>query len=491
MTERKDEEIDAYANIVSYLTTRGYMIEPEALEALNSLGDDAEKVLSQIIDSKKSSVNDKLIKIEDIISFIPARESPAQQVVETELEVVSDPTNEIKPLKPLEGYSRLFTDRYNKLLALLRQRPDSKGVVTSSSIVRFSEGSKVKVAGLLFSRTERKNGVEVTLDDSSGPIRVYFREGLVQQALKVPLDSLLMIEGIKLDGNQLLATRLTLPDIPEHKPVLFSHRIYAVLLSDLHIGSKMFLEEDFKRFLRWLNKGDGDEDIVSRIKYLVVAGDLVDGIGVYPDQEMQLEEKEPVSQYDRAYDLLSQVPDYITIVISPGNHDMVRQALPQPAIPSNLARKLYGMENVVFVGSPAYVKLSGVLFLIFHGRSLDDVIASTPDLSYRRPSEAMKILLKARHLAPIYGKRTAISPEPKDMLVIDTVPDVMHSGHVHTLDYQDYKGTLIINSGTFQGQTPFQQNMGLEPTPSIVPVIDLSNLTILRRSFSSHLSFST
>lgn len=490
MTERKDEEIDTRANIVSYLTTRGYMIEPEALEVLGSLGEDAEKVLSQLIDLKKPSANNRLIKMQDIISFIPVKEPPTQQVVETELEVVSDPTDKIEPLKPLEGYSRLFTDRYNKLLALLRQRPDSKGLVTSGSVARFSEGSKVKVAGLLFSRTERKNGVEATLDDSSGPIRVYFREGLVQQVLKVPLDSLLMIEGIKLDGNQLLATRLTLPDIPEHKPVLFSHRIYAVLLSDLHIGSKMFLEEDFRRFLRWLNKGDGDDDIVPRIRYLVVAGDLVDGIGVYPDQEMQLDEKEPTRQYDKAFDLLSQVPDYVTIVISPGNHDMVRQALPQPAIPSSLARKLYGMENVVFVGSPAYVKLSGVLFLIFHGRSLDDVIASTPDLSYRRPSEAMKVLLRARHLAPIYGKRTAISPEPKDMLVIEAVPDVMHSGHVHTLDYQDYKGTLIVNSGTFQGQTPFQQNMGLEPTPSIVPVVDLSNLTILRRSFSSHQSFS-
>jgi DNA polymerase II small subunit len=276
-----------------------------------------------------------------------------------------------------------------------------------------------------------------------------------------------------------------LPDIPLRKPSSSSHRVYALLLSDLHIGSKMFLAEDFKRFLQWINGGLGDKDVVNRIKYLVIAGDLVDGVGVYPGQEFQLFERDPRKQYAMAAELLRQIPSHIQIVISPGNHDAVRQALPQPAVPIELAESLYGLENVRWVGDPAYIKLHGVSFLIYHGKSLDDVIATTPDLTYDNPTEAMKLLLRSRHLSPTYGKRTALSPELRDFMVIDQVPDVLHSGHVHTFGELNYRGTLLVNSGTWQGQTDFQSNMGLEPTPSVIPVVDLSTMEVLRRNFGA------
>jgi DNA polymerase II small subunit len=172
------------------------------------------------------------------------------------------------------------------------------------------------------------------------------------------------------------------------------------------------------------------------------------------------------------------------LLMLPGNHDPVRQALPQPAVPADVARPLYRLGNAVHLGGPANIKLDGVNFLIYHGRSLDDIIATVPDLTYDRPVEAMEVLLKARHLAPTYGKRTALSPEVRDMLVIDPVPDVFHAGHVHTLDVGNYRGTLVVNSGTFQGQTPFQANMGIDPISSIVPILNLSTLEIIKRNFT-------
>jgi len=211
----------------------------------------------------------------------------------------------------------------------------------------------------------------------------------------------------------------------------------------------------------------------------------VDGVGVYPGQEMQLSERNVRGQYALAKEFLQRIPKHMKIVIVPGNHDPVRQALPQPAVALDVAGPLYELENAVHLGGPANVKLDGVNFLIYHGRSLDDVIATVPNLTYDRPAEAMEVLLKARHLAPTYGKRTALSPELRDMLVIDPVPDVFHAGHVHTLDVASYRGTLIVNSGTFQAQTPFQMNMGLDPIYSIVPILDLSSLTVLKRNFTS------
>ena len=157
------------------------------------------------------------------------------------------------------------------------------------------------------------------------------------------------------------------------------------MLSDLHIGSKLFLADDFSRFLAWLNGKLGDLDIVERIRYVIVAGDIVDGIGVYPGQEFQLSERNLRRQYVVARAFLEQVPKHMKLLIVPGNHDPVRQALPQPAVSADVAGPLYELENAVHLGGPANIKLDGVNFLIYHGRSLDDVIATVPDLTYDRP----------------------------------------------------------------------------------------------------------
>ena len=110
------------------------------------------------------------------------------------------------------------------------------------------------------------------------------------------------------------------------------------------------------------------------------------------------------------------------------------------------------------IGNPSLIELNGVKILMYHGQSLDDIIATIPDLSYAKPAEAMKVLLKARHLSPIYGQRTPIAPEQEDMMVVTEVPDIFHSGHIHVIDAQNYRGTLIVNSGAWQSQTNFKNN---------------------------------
>ena len=96
----------------------------------------------------------------------------------------------------------------------------------------------------------------------------------------------------------------------------------------------------------------------------------------------------------------------------------------------------------------------------------------------------MKLLLKSRHLAPIYGERTPIAPEKRDFLVIERPPDIFHAGHVHVLKCNRHRGTLIVNSGAWQEQTDFQQKMGLIPTPGILPIIDLQTSNISTIDFT-------
>lgn len=483
---------------VTRALSQGYQIDSDAFSLLSELSakGDVDPILKSVI-AKKESVNaERVILKSDLNPFVVPKEGEQQEtriVVSSEeltpdLVVSSNPTETIAPAEAQSGFKRLFQDRYSHLLEIARQRPDSKSITPIESGPGMKDRG-YKIAGLLSSRNSRKGGgVDIVLDDPTGSAKLYCEDEVAESALALPLDSLVVADVTIGRGgghhHQLYAKNLLLPDIPTKRPTGSSRRVYAVMLSDLHIGSKFFLAEDFGRFLAWLNGKLGDLDIVERIRYVIVAGDVVDGIGVYPGQEYQLSERNLKRQYSVARDYLGQIPKHMKLIIVPGNHDPVRQALPQPAVSVEIARPLYDLENAVHLGGPANVKLDGVNFLIYHGRSLDDVIATVPNLTYDRPVEAMQVLLKARHLAPTYGKRTALSPELRDMLVVDPVPDVFHAGHVHTLDVGSYRGTLVVNSGTFQSQTPFQANMGIEPISSIVPILDLSSLDVVKRNFT-------
>jgi DNA polymerase II small subunit len=165
---------------------------------------------------------------------------------------------------------------------------------------------------------------------------------------------------------------------------------------------------------------------------------------------------------------LDKIPKDVKIILSVGNHDAIRQAEPQPALPKDI-REFFS-NNVIHVGNPAYVNLDGLKVLIYHGRSLNDLIARIPRLSDEKPHEAMIELLKRRHLCPLYGEKTPIAPEREDWLVIDEVPDVFHSGHVHTYGVGFYRGVFVVNSSTWQAQTEFQKKINLKPNPCNVAI---------------------
>jgi len=90
----------------------------------------------------------------------------------------------------------------------------------------------------------------------------------------------------------------------------------------------------------------------------------------------------------------------------------------------------------------------------------------------------MRLQLQCRHLASEYGNRTSIAPEKVDHLVIERVPDVFQSGHIHVVKYENYRGTQIINSGAWQAQTDYQRRVGLIPTPGILTALNLHTLQV-------------
>ena len=121
--------------------------------------------------------------------------------------------------------------------------------------------------------------------------------------------------------------------------------------------------------------------------------------------------------------------------------------------------------------------------LSYHGKSIDDFVATLRSVSIQ-PERAMQAMLERRHLAPSWGGKTPLSPEPEDNLVISTVPDIFVTGHVHGHFVGNYKGTTMVHSSTWQNQTDFQRMLGFQPKPCILTVV---NLHICDRVYSIRL----
>jgi DNA polymerase II small subunit len=488
---------------LSYATSKGYRIHPDAFAMLKGLETDVLKAVQDIIKQKKKP--DSMILVEDIKVLLNPQSAADAAPIEQKGEVLMDPTPNVNTGEGVDGYALLFKSRFEKTMRILAQRPDSKRISKISTVKLGAKGpqrptasgnerslnggsgaNSFVVAGLLMSRRSKKNGIELEIDDYTGRMPVLaVTEDAKKQASGLALDQVVMLELENAKGVPGLSVKgVFSPDIPDHLPSRSKSEAYAVLISDLHVGSKYFMEQEFLKFLDWLSMSDND-DVVRRIKFLCIGGDLIDGIGIFPNQDKELLMTDAASQMGHAAKLLSKIPKHIKTYIIPGNHDPGRRALPQPAFPHATSGGMYNLENCTMLGNPAYVVLNGVKVLMFHGQSLDDVIASTPGMSYQKPAEAMKVLLKARHLSPTYGERTPVAPEAEDMMVMTEVPDIFHAGHVHVTDVDSYRGTLVVNSGAWQAQTKFQQTMGITPSPGIAIVVNLATLQPFKQDFNN------
>ncbi|AIF82169.1 archaeal DNA polymerase II, small subunit/DNA polymerase delta, subunit B [Candidatus Nitrososphaera evergladensis SR1] len=487
-------------NALSYATSKGYQIHPDAFAMLKGLETDVLKAVQEIIKQKKQT---KMIVVDDVKNVVNPGRQEALAPVEQIAKVLVDPTPNVNTGEGVDGYALLFKSRFEKTMRILAQRPDSKRMTKISTVKQMGKGSTgprpagaagerslanagtYVVSGLLMSRRTKKNGIELEVDDYTGRLQVTAAsEDAKKQAANLALDQVVMLELENAKGVQGLAIKNVFsPDIPDHLPNKSRSEAYAVLISDLHVGSKYFMQQEFLRFLDWLASGD-DDDVVRKIKFLCIGGDLIDGIGIFPNQDKELLMMNAAAQMAHTAKLLSKIPKHIKTFIIPGNHDPGRRALPQPIFPEATSGGLYNLENCTMLGNPAYIELNGVKVLMFHGQSLDDVIATTPGMSYQRPAEAMKVLLKARHLSPTYGGRTPVAPESEDMMVMTEVPDIFHAGHVHVTDVDSYRGTLVVNSGAWQAQTKFQQTMGITPSPGIAIVVNLATLQPFKQDFN-------
>ena len=473
--------------VLKKLLVKGFNVSPEALELLSDLD---EKRLNEVLELL-SKVNKTVIRPEDVIPLI---EDKAKQSFREKQYSIPSRINNISVIKAprelgvkgtVDEFVDMVRNRFEFLKSILIRKSEVDPIpIADLKVSTRRNGDRILIIGMVMEkRVFRDFSIRMVLDDETGSIPVIFKKNgrYWDKADKIPLDSVLAVKGTFLNGR-VYAESLRIPDLEGSLVKPGSVKGKAVLISDTHIGSKYFNEKSFDMFIKWLNS-----DSVSDVRYIIICGDLVDGIGVYPSQEDELKIKDVYKQFGFAATFLERVPKSMKVIYIPGNHEPVRQAEPQPIIPSEYLDELLEVRpDLISLPNPSMIGIGDVRILLYHGRSLNAIFKHIPGLQPIRPEtvvEAMTWMLKLRHLAPIYGEHP-VSPEKKDWLLIDEVPHILHTGHIHVYGLGEYKGVKLVNSGTFENETPYIKSLGIEVTVGKVPVVDLGSLKVKIENFA-------
>ena len=397
----------------------------------------------------------------------------------------------------------LYNARYRDIEKILRSRQELQNLTSISRILSKKERENVAFVGVVFDKGLTKSGnIMLTIEDPTGMVKVVVNKGkedLFRLAGEIQFDETIGVAGMY--DNIVFANNIFIPDIPLTKELKKSpEEGYFVLISDTQIGNKLFLEKEFNKFISWLSGEIGTEkqkEVASKVKYVFFAGDLVEGVGIYPDQEYNLSIIDIYDQYKAAAEMLKKIPSHLPIIFCLGNHDVGRISEPQPALTSEYAAPVLALPNVIPVSNPSIINIyaqsekgfDGLDVMLYHGGSFfyyaNNLMSIRRGGGYRRSDLIMRYLLQRRHLAPSHTATLYIPDPKKDPLVIDKVPDFLFSGHLHRASVNNYRNVTCINASCWVSKSPEEERRGLDPQPARAFIIDMQTREVKIMNFLS------
>ncbi len=496
--------------ILEYAEEKGLMVSKDSCELL-SKNDDWKRILDELAEEGALFIDNNLLekklsrtKLTRTVKTVEIRKTrfkaqAADRAPDFRVMAEYDVTGSSNSEGKVDDFLRLFRSKFELISNMLSARHNLNPVPLKNLKSR-AKNENVDIIGMVNKRwTTKNNHIAFEIEDLETKCIVLIMnrdKELMAKGEHVLEDNVVGIKGAKVGDDFIIIKEIYWPDTPIGSPRLLKEEFYSGCTSDFHTGSNKFLEEGVTKWLEYLNgKGLSGKalDRVGKLQYLFVVGDNVAGIGVYPGQFDDLVIKDIYNQYAKFEELMLQIPEYIQVFVCPGQHDAVRRAEPQPAIPKEFVPNLAKARNFHFISSPSWVETEGLKNLIYHGPSIHDLISSVSFLDMSKPQDGMVELLKKRDLMPKYGGRNPYVPESKDYMVIKEVPDFVWIGDMHHNGYSTYRQTTVINGGCWEAQTDFQKKIGHHPTPGVFPMVNLqtrkiSEVHFLRNSVEKEVS---
>ena len=491
--------------LVYRLLDQGYLVSKNSIEKLQEI--DTSKISDKclVINEKSSTLapdtswqelDNAIVHVEKGRANVNISDLHTEHVVDktkygNSINVVFSYDKKAEKKREIKDFVQYFNKRYEAIKKILKQRQELQNCVSIARVYGRREKDTASIIGIVMDKRFSKNGhLMLTIEDKTGSIRVLVsknKPAIFEEAKHIVLDEVIGVTGN--NGDKIVfADKVFWPDVPVTNELKkHTEEDYAIFMSDMHVGSKYFMKEEFDKFLKWINAkvgSDGQKVIAKKVKYIFISGDLVDGCGIYPGQEEELEITDIYEQYAECAKLLSQIPKEIKIIICPGNHDAMRIAEPQPKFYEDFSKPILDLPNATIVSNPSVINIGatetfqGFNVLLYHGASFDYYVSNVEYLraqgGYHRADLIMKFLLKRRHLAPSHTSTLYIPETSYDPLMISNIPDFFVTGHIHNAPIvTTYRGVHLISAGCWQSTTKFQEKVGHEPGPCRVALANL------------------
>ncbi|MFH1664439.1 MAG: metallophosphoesterase [archaeon] len=493
MTERKE--------VIDFASEKSIILENSAIQLIIEQEIDFKELIEKAIEENVFVVTRKMVeeKIVQRSTKLPSEKkeetakksfSAKAEEIESNYKILEElnVTNQSCSEGKIKDFIEFFRDKFNSIELMLKER----GLINKplKRLKTVSKNNEVDLIVMVAEKWKTKKGhIAFKLEDLEAQcIGIILKDDarLMKLSERILLDNVIGLKAVKGNDEMVIIKDVIFPEIPLKSFKTGKRDLFMACISDMHVGSKLFLEDSFEKFVSWLKgntENPKEKEIINKIKYLCVLGDNVDGIGVYPDQFNELSIKDIKKQYKKFTELMLEIPSYIEVFIIPGQHDAVRFSDPQPAIPKEFVEELYGKKNFHFLSSPGWAEIEGLKTLFYHGPSLHDLYSSVSFLSYSNPAKAIEELIKKRDLMPVYGLKRPYVPEKNNYMVLKEIPDIYLGGDLHHTSIGLYRGTRIISCGTFQEKTAFQVQQGHVPTPGVVVLLELKTGNVFEKNF--------
>lgn len=437
--------------------------------------------------------------LRDIVPLVIGPSPPAQR--QHNVIVLKNYTK--KPRKRnVDDFVRFFNARYKALSGILRQRKELANAVAIARTQGKRERETVTIIGMVAEKRETKSKyVVLTIEDPTGRVEVWFNpqgREVSETVKEVAIDSVIGIVGQTAE-DRIFANSIVFPDVPTtHELKKGVMDTYVVFVGDVEVGSKLFMREEFEKVVLWLSGQVGtpeQREIAQKVGYVIFIGDLVHGVGIYPNQQEDSDIHDIKEQYLAFTRYVQMIPSHIQVILIPGNHDAGRLQEPQLPIYQDFSESLYALPNVHILSNPCLVNIAktathpGFDVLLYHGYSLIYYATNIQPIKdaggMKAMQEVMKLYLKMRHLSPTHGCNTYVPDPEEDPMVIDRVPDFLVTGHVHDIAYANYKGVTVLNCGAWNDVSDEQIKRGLDPQPGKLPIVNLRTRELRIMNFYS------
>ena len=186
---------------------------------------------------------------------------------------------------------------------------DNKAV----AIGLVNEPRYTKNGHLMWGLEDETGEMTCLLTKRSGEDRDRAHEQILEAGL-MPDDVMGVSGTFSQTGDIFYVDDLHFPLENKHQKVSSEAGVSVAFLSDIHVGSKTFLEAQWHKMVRWFHT----DPLAKTIKYLILSGDCVDGVGIYPGQDKELAIPDLFAQYTEFARLLELLPEWVECLMLPG-----------------------------------------------------------------------------------------------------------------------------------------------------------------------------